>query len=91
MSKRNVFKDLKSALNSEWLWNCQEYSLNNQRLYCYTKYYDRLYQDMQSQLSGISDGYHDFEKDLFTLLYTERSEKNPSADWIYRKIAGTMD
>lgn len=91
MSKRNVFKDLNSALNSEWLWNCQEYSLNNQRLFRYTKYYDRLYQDMQRQLSGVSDGYHDFEKDLFTLLYTERSEKNPSADWIYRKIAGTMN
>lgn len=90
MRKRNVFKDIKSAFDSEWLWDCQEYPAENQRLFRYTSYYDRLRNDAQGQIPGIPKSQDTFENDLFILLYSERNDMNSGTDWIYRKVAETI-
>ena len=43
MGRRNVFKDLNSALGTEWLWNLRDSVQVDHRIFKHTKYYDRVY------------------------------------------------
>ena len=85
MRKRNVFKDIKSAFDSEWLWDCQEYPADNQRLFRYTSYYDKLRNDVQKKIGGESESQDDLENDLFILLYSERNDMNSGASCYIKK------
>lgn len=84
--RRNVFRDINSALDAEWIWNKKTLFSDNRRLFQFTRYFDKVFEDTRKTMPELPYFYDSYENDLFILLYSDVIPLNPNADWLKKRL-----